>query len=393
MKRVLIVFVLTAILIAPFSVTVRSADSNWFTDKEPVTDYAFSFALVGDTQYITLQAPEKLPMIYDFIIDHREEKKIAFVFGLGDITHTSTPAEWATAKESIERLNGIVPYSVIRGNHDKPQPFNQAFATEFYLSEQDGFYKEGEIDNVYRTFSVCGNDFLQLTLDYGPTNRILNWAEEIIEAHPNHRVIISTHGYLNKDGTTLDASDPYAPSGGDTSGIINNGDQIWEKLISKHENIFLVLSGHISSKNVIVTQTKGLHGNTVTQMLVDTQFLDQEEPAGNIVMLYFSNDGETVSIEQYSTIRKQYYMRESQREITVPRFSVNPPFFEATSEAESTTEDCSASSAELTEALPSKTGCHAVLTARGFGFVAVLPLLAAAPLVIVKRRRTSAGAD
>ncbi|MBO7741132.1 MAG: hypothetical protein J6S21_01130, partial [Victivallales bacterium] len=41
--------------------------------------YAFSFVLVGDTQYITLQAPEKLPMIYDFIIDHREEKKIAFV--------------------------------------------------------------------------------------------------------------------------------------------------------------------------------------------------------------------------------------------------------------------------------------------------------------------------
>ena len=39
-----------------------------------------------------------------------------------------------------------------------------------------------------------------------------------------------------------------------------------------------------------------------------------------VVMLYFSNDGQTVSVEQYSTIQEKYYRRESQVDITVPTF-------------------------------------------------------------------------
>jgi hypothetical protein len=39
-----------------------------------------------------------------------------------------------------------------------------------------------------------------------------------------------------------------------------------------------------------------------------------------VVMLYFSNDGTTVSVEQYSTIQAKYYRRESQVDITVPAF-------------------------------------------------------------------------
>ena len=385
MKKLLLWLTVASMLFTSLTLTATAEESNWFTNKTPVTDYAFSFVLVGDTQYVTLQEPEKLPIIYDWILEQRETKKISYVFGLGDITHTSTPAEWETAKASIERMNGIVPYSVIRGNHDESKPFNQAFATDFYLAEQDGFYKDGEIDNVYRLFSVCGNDFLLLTLDFGPTNMVLKWANEVIEAHPNHRVIISTHGYLDKDGKPLDAADKAAPAGGDTSGIINNGDHMWDKLISKHENIFLVLSGHIDTDNVIVTQTKGEHGNVVTQMLVDTQFVDREEAVGNVVMLYFSNDGETVSIEQYSTIRKQYYMRESQREITVPRFSTEPPTVTETTAEETKTEDrpLESTDANTTPGGVEQRGCHAMLTPSSWLAATIVPT----GLICIVRKR------
>ena len=39
---------------------------SWFTDKEEVTDYAYSFAVIGDPQYVTmnfsLKTEEKQPL-------------------------------------------------------------------------------------------------------------------------------------------------------------------------------------------------------------------------------------------------------------------------------------------------------------------------------------------
>jgi hypothetical protein len=85
---------------------------TWFTDKEPVTDYAYSFCVVGDTQIVALNHPDEFHHIYDWIIANKDSKKIAHVFGLGDITDKSTDAEWALAKREINKLNGIVPTQV-----------------------------------------------------------------------------------------------------------------------------------------------------------------------------------------------------------------------------------------------------------------------------------------
>ena len=88
---------------------------------------------------------------------------------------------------------------------------------------------------------------------------------------------------------------------------------MWNKLIKKHKNIVLVLSGHDPCDNVIMTQTKGENGNTVTQMLIDGQGVDAAQGASGLVaMLYFSEDGKKVSVEYYSTIKEQYFMSDSQ---------------------------------------------------------------------------------
>jgi hypothetical protein len=259
-------------------------------------------------------------MIYDWLLDNREEKKIAHVFGLGDITNDNTDTEWETAMREISKLDGVMPYSLIRGNHDKSNSFEKYACTEAYLSQFDGFYREIHT-NSYRLFSVSGVDFLFITLDFGPSDRVLKWAEELIAAHPDRKVIITTHAYLHKDGTTLDYKDGPAPTDlQDAQGTVNNGDNMWDKVFSKYENVFLIVSGHVGSDDVIVTQTAGEHGNIVTQLLIDSQTLDKTTPTGMVVMLYFSNDGQTVSIEQYSTIQKSFYRRESQLDITVPVF-------------------------------------------------------------------------
>ena len=49
----------------------------------------------------------------------------------------------------------------------------------------------------------------------------------------------------------------------------NGGDTIWEKLVSKHKNIFMVLSGHVTDDEHITR--KGGGGNDVHEILTDYQ--------------------------------------------------------------------------------------------------------------------------
>lgn len=295
---------------------------TWFKDKEPVTDYAYSFCVVGDTQKVAYLYPDKFHHIYDWIVANKESKKIEFVFGLGDITDKDTTAEWDLVKPEIFKLNGVVPYSLVRGNHDGSANFNKYFNVPEYRNRLGGTMTNVNMENSWQTFTAGGIDYLVLTLDYGASDAILNWAAGIIEAHPNHRVIITTHAYLFRDGTTLDVGDVVPPNKtGANDGVKNNGDQMWDKLVSKYENIFLVLSGHDPCDNIIVAQDTGVHGNIVTQFLVDPQGVDKAQGAtGMVAMLYFSNDGKTITVENYSTVRDEFYMSTSQMTIDISGF-------------------------------------------------------------------------
>ena len=80
---------------------------------------------------------------------------------------------------------------------------------------------------------------------------------------------------------------------------------MWDKLIRKHENIVLVISGHDPCDKIVMAQGKGDGGNTVTQLLIDPQSLDNSttENYGMVAMLYFSEDGSKVSVEYISTTK------------------------------------------------------------------------------------------
>ena len=222
-------------------------------------------------------------------------------------------------RKEIDKLNGLVPYSLVRGNHDGNVEINKYFSNETYNSQFEGFYQDGELENSWRTFDICGHKSLLITLDYGASDDILNWAGNIISSNPDRKVIITTHCYMYRDGTTLDSKDVAAPNPtGDISGAVNNGDQMWDKLVSKYENIILVISGHDPSDDIVVTQSVGVHGNTVTQMLIDPQGTDAKLGAmGLVAMLYFSEDGNSVQVEYYSTTRKKFYKSNNQFEMTL----------------------------------------------------------------------------
>ena len=290
---------------------------------EPIeNNYAYSFALVGDTQTVNDQNPEQLKTIYNWIINNKDAKNIQYVIGLGDITEygvdeghknyteSKSNQQWADAKEAITLMDGKLPYSLIRGDgHDGIEMFNKYFADhEGYTTNITGYYEEGRIDNVYHTFKVGEVDYMILCLDHGTKDDVLVWANEVVAAHPNHRVIVTTHQYMRSDGTLSSSGTSGNATAYDPTN--NAADGLWDKFLSKHPNISMIICGHSDVDGVIVNKQIADHGNEVTQILVNPQTMDAEYYHGSkgmVAMLYFSADGQNVQVEYYSTIKGTYY--------------------------------------------------------------------------------------
>lgn len=282
----------------------------WVEEVEPAFDYAYSMAIIPDTQMINDGYPATYAKLYDWLAANAEKEKMQYVIGVGDITDEDSDVEWQRAVDNHNKLNGIVPYALAIGNHDTSSQLNKYFNNETYNAMLEGTY-DGKIENAYTTFTVGNHKYLLLILGIGPEDKILEWAGQVIEAHPDHNVIVTTHCYMDDDGTTLDRGDGGAAV---FNGGYNNGDDMWNKLFSKYENMSLVVCGHISTDQVLVTRTEGENGNMVTQMITDFQTEDHIYAGGLgiVTMLYFSEDGKDVHVVNYSANYDKYFMATNQ---------------------------------------------------------------------------------
>ena len=272
---------------------------------------AYSFAIVGDIQYMVRNDASRgtnyTETVHNWIKNNVATKNIQYVMGMGDVTNHCVKPEWDAAYNAIKILNGVVPYSIINGNHDwytykinatekdsggnevpigesdvrypfigetgmGPTAIDKYFgADEVYMSqftgENGGLYEAGSVRNTYTKFTVGNAKWLLINLDYSPTDDILAWANRVVADHPDHKVIMTTHGYMHMDGTPLSHEDSGSMS-------YNSGEEMWTKFVSLHENIVMVLSGHMECNLLQMKQAKGVHGNTVTQFLIDQQTID-----------------------------------------------------------------------------------------------------------------------
>ena len=290
----------------------------WKDSVSEPENYDYSFAVIGDIQTMTNKHPAKLSKIFDYIIDNVESKKIKHVFGLGDITEYNTDEQWQVASSQILRLSGIVPYSFVRGNHDSFDKFNAYLgAGTGYANQQMQLYQEGDYNSTAHKFTAGSIDYLVLALDCTAGDAVLEWACDMIEANPDRKVIITTHAYSEFNGERLDEVD-MNPVGPTDKNSYNNGNEYWEKLVSKYENIAMVLCGHVAYNNIVVTQSTGENGNIVQEVLVNPQTVDlalgditSDGPAGLVAMFYVYNDGR-VEVRYYSTVREKFYLEDNQ---------------------------------------------------------------------------------
>ncbi|HEY0356445.1 MAG TPA: metallophosphoesterase [Flavisolibacter sp.] len=282
--------------------------------------------LLPDTQTYAEKYPEVLDSQIHFLL--QEQKNIQLVLQQGDLTQNNNDREWDVIKKAFSKLDNKIPYVLAAGNHDMGSGpgkfadvrnstlFNRYFPIEHMsrLPLFGGAYEQEKMDNVYYFMKTGKIKWIIFSLEFGPRNSVLNWADKIISKHQDKIVIINTHSYMFSDSTRQGPGDSWRPQSygvgkdkGDSS--VNDGEQIWEKLVRKHPNVRFVFSGHVLNKGVGTLLSINDAGHPVYQMLANYQEgVKGSVQGGNgwlrIIEMDFKK--KTVQVRTYSPYIKQY---------------------------------------------------------------------------------------
>ena len=261
-------------------------------------DEDYAFVVLPDTQYYASSWPDIFTAQTQWIAGSRQALNIAFVLHTGDIVDADAPVQWMAASQSLGVLDGVVPYVLTAGNHDyldfadRMGMINSYFPPSRFSGNSwfGGTFEPGHIENSFSLVPVGAapgaGPWLILALEFGPRDEVLTWAGSILARFPDTPAIIITHAYLYRDGTRYDragaAEQQYNPHAyvmiGQASSSINDGAEMWRKLIEPHANVKLVFSGHDvdvagglpPGTASLLTSTRA-DGTTVHQVLANYQ--------------------------------------------------------------------------------------------------------------------------
>jgi hypothetical protein len=283
---------------------------------EPST---FKIILAPDTQVYAMNYPDTFYVQMKWIADHADD--IAFVLQQGDITNNNTEAQWNVAAFSFRLLDGKVPYVLALGNHDygkqgstdsRNSLANQFFPDKTYskIKGFGGAFESGKIDNTWFTFRAGGINWLVLSLEFGPRNRILDWADQIVKKYPKHKIIVNTHAYRDNNDIRMKKGTNHHPQSypiGKMTGedSVNDGEMMWEKFVSQYPNMMFVFSGHVVGKGVGRRVDKGKHGNDVYQILANYQ-VRKQGGEGYLRILTLDLPNKTIDVKTYSPLLNKY---------------------------------------------------------------------------------------
>ncbi len=302
--------------------------SRTLAEALPIEPGSWTLVLLPDTQVYARLYPQHFDAQTRWIVQHVRSHNIRCVLHEGDITDNNVVPQWDNALRSIKALDGVVPYALAPGNHDygpngngadRHSRFNDAayFGPGSAYAAQPsagGFFEPDKTDNAYHTFRAGDGDWLVLALEWAPRDEVVAWANEIVAAHPRHLAMLVTHAYMYNDDTRYDwaakgAAQKWNPHSYGVAKLpaatVNDGQQLWDKLVSRHANFRFTFNGHVLGDGTGFLSSTGKHGNVVHQMLANYQF-NTEGGQGDMRLLEFKAGGNTVAVRTYSPVLDRY---------------------------------------------------------------------------------------
>jgi hypothetical protein len=216
----------------------------------------FTIVVFPDTQFYIQTYHHYFEAEVKWAVAQKEALNIAFLLHLGDIVETPTlPTEWSLAGTYMGMLEPKIPYAVCAGNHDnysnRMSPYmNMTFPPSRFSPYLKGVFQDGQIQNAYYLFPASGKDWLVVSLEFGPRDEVLAWANNIFKMYAENPAILLTHAYMYLDDQRYDISKKgiwtqyWSPYDYPLTGSINDGQQMWDKVVSINDNIIFVFSGH-----------------------------------------------------------------------------------------------------------------------------------------------------
>ncbi len=295
------------LLISIFIVSIVGDKTN---GKERSCDPCpFRLIILPDTQIYPKDSPEwrkssrkeVFLIMTNWIKERTNRDNIKFVLHMGDVVQDNEERyQWENANEALSILDNVTPYAVTVGNHDmavldtsrNTTYFNHFFPfTRFEKQKWYGGKMSDDYNNSYHFFEEGELEFIVVSLSIAPTHEMLTWADNVLKQYHTKRAIVITHSYmLADDRRDYPGGFGYLPKGG------NTGEEIWDKLIRKHANIFLVLSGHVTNNNTHrgLLISKGDNGNQIIQLL------SGEGHDGWLRILQFDPAENKIKVQSYS---------------------------------------------------------------------------------------------
>lgn len=221
--------------------------------------------------------------------------------GIIEATGQTRAHEMPSARAGYALLAGKLPFSVVPGNHDYDAQFTDARqppGTDPALTPADGpaFYGmlySGGLDNFRQVFGsdqpffrnkrwyvssfrggtnsaqvfrAGGYEFLHIGLEMAADDAALDWAAGVIRRYPGRPTIVSTHDFLDTRGQRT----PHpVVDWKSVNPRRNRPEDVWQKFVSRHDQIFLVLSGH--ARGQAFRNDANASGHRVYQLMANYQ--------------------------------------------------------------------------------------------------------------------------
>lgn len=244
----------------------------------------FSIVVLPDTQFYAQAFPDVFDAQTRWIATNREALGISLVLHEGDIVNApEDPAQWTRAQRSLGMLDGVVPYALAKGNHDLTRGVSRVrgLMDEFFPASRflrHAWFREtfelDDMDNTFLLVDMGGRNWVVLALEFGPRDQVLAWADGILRRHADLPAIIVTHAYLYPDNTRYDrrrVDQAHGVHEVALEGGSNDGEEIWNKLVSRHDNVLFVFSGHVPEDGVGLLTSRRPSGTVCHQMLANYQ--------------------------------------------------------------------------------------------------------------------------
>ncbi|MET8168026.1 LamG-like jellyroll fold domain-containing protein [Streptomyces sp. NPDC005329] len=233
----------TAGLALPASARAAAAETSSATWRPDPDSRRFTLAVMPDTQYLfdgpsIDKAPVEASLRY--LLEGGDEggaENLVFLSHLGDLTQNGAKDEVTAISQAFGLLDRRgVGYSVLAGNHDVKSsttdqrgatPYLDAFGPRRFQGKSTFGGASPDGYNTFHLFRAGGREWMVLALDWRLSEKGYAWATDVLARHPRTPVVLTTHELVAED----DSLSAY-------------GQQLWDRLIDDHDQIFLTLNGH-----------------------------------------------------------------------------------------------------------------------------------------------------